>query len=86
MVRYSTVARSTKVPGFLMASRRRSPKRHRGVSKVVKPFEATALLANAGMRRTIHHYGRKEAIFSQGESADAVFYIQQGEGEALRSL
>ena len=33
---------------------------------------------NAGIGRTIHRYLPKQAIFSQREIADSVFYLQQG--------
>lgn len=33
---------------------------------------------NAGVGRTIHNYRPKRPIFSQGEPADTVFYIQEG--------
>ena len=35
-------------------------------------------MANAGIGRTIHEYRAKQAIFSQGQFADAVYYIQEG--------
>jgi CRP-like cAMP-binding protein len=35
-------------------------------------------LASVGAGRTVHHYRPKQAIFSQGDRADAVFYIQEG--------
>ena len=41
-------------------------------------FDPKAFLAKAGMGKTVHHYGTRQAIFSQGERADAVFYIQKG--------
>jgi len=31
-----------------------------------------------GNRRTIHHFKKKRAIFSQGDAADSVFYLQEG--------
>jgi CRP/FNR family transcriptional regulator, cyclic AMP receptor protein len=61
-----------------MKSPRRSSKRQRRVSKPVKPFDAKAFLAQAGFGRTVHQFDPKRAIFSQGEPAAAVFYIQQG--------
>jgi len=42
-------------------------------------FDATAFLAKAGGGRTISTYVKDQVIFSQGESADAVFYIQTGQ-------
>ncbi len=41
-------------------------------------FNATAFLANAGLGRRIIHLEPKDAFFSQGDPADAVFYLQQG--------
>jgi len=35
-------------------------------------------LTQAGIGRTVHHYSPKQTIFSQGERAEAVFYIQAG--------
>jgi CRP/FNR family cyclic AMP-dependent transcriptional regulator len=61
-----------------MTSPRRLPKRRIRASKPIKPFDSQAFLAQAGVGRTVHHYSPKQAIFSQGEPADAVFYIQDG--------
>jgi CRP/FNR family transcriptional regulator, cyclic AMP receptor protein len=41
-------------------------------------FDAKSFLEQAGAGRTVHVYDPKQAIFSQGESGDAVFYVQQG--------
>jgi len=65
-------------PQAPMKSPRKSSKRQRRVSKPVKPFDAKAFLAQTGFGRTVHQFNPKQAIFSQGEPADAVFYIQQG--------
>jgi CRP/FNR family cyclic AMP-dependent transcriptional regulator len=40
---------------------------------------AEALLAHANGGRTVSAYKKDQTLFSQGEPADAVFYIQQGE-------
>jgi CRP/FNR family transcriptional regulator, cyclic AMP receptor protein len=40
---------------------------------IPKPF-----LAHAGLGRIVHRYDPKQTIFSQGQRADAVFYIQEG--------
>jgi CRP/FNR family transcriptional regulator, cyclic AMP receptor protein len=55
-----------------------SPKRRGRTSKPIGPFDAKSFLTNAGVGRTVHNYDAQQAIFSQGEPADAVFYIQQG--------
>ena len=41
-------------------------------------FDPTTFLAKVGEGKTISTYGKNEVIFSQGEEADAVFYIQKG--------
>jgi CRP-like cAMP-binding protein len=41
-------------------------------------FDAAAFLAKAGLGRKIVQLAPKEAFYSQGDPADAVFYIQQG--------
>ncbi len=42
-------------------------------------FDAETLLAQANGGRTVATYRRNQIVFSQGEPADAVFYIQQGQ-------
>ena len=46
--------------------------------KETKLFDPTAFLASVGLGRTLRHYRPKQAVFSQGDRADAVFYIRQG--------
>ena len=41
-------------------------------------FDPKEFLAKVGTGKTISKYRKNQTIFSQGESADAVFYIQQG--------
>jgi CRP-like cAMP-binding protein len=41
-------------------------------------FDPAAFLAKVGEGKTISEFGKNETIFSQGEVADAVFYIQKG--------
>ncbi|MGH2359577.1 MAG: Crp/Fnr family transcriptional regulator [bacterium] len=41
-------------------------------------FDLKALLAKAGDGRSILEYQQKQTLFSQGDSADAVFYILKG--------
>ena len=41
-------------------------------------FDPQAFLTNAGIGKTVCHYEPKKPIFSQGERADTVFYIQTG--------
>jgi CRP/FNR family transcriptional regulator, cyclic AMP receptor protein len=61
-----------------MPSPRRLPKRQLRPLSQIKLFHPREFLANAGIGRTIQHYARKQAIFSQGKPADAVYYIQEG--------
>jgi CRP/FNR family cyclic AMP-dependent transcriptional regulator len=49
-------------------------KKRRGAS-----FEPTTFLAKVGDGKTISEYQKDQIAFSQGEIADAVFYIQKGE-------
>jgi CRP/FNR family transcriptional regulator, cyclic AMP receptor protein len=49
-----------------MATRRRSR------------FDPKAFLAEVGEGRTISQYRKDQIVFSQGDPADAVFYIQKG--------
>jgi CRP/FNR family cyclic AMP-dependent transcriptional regulator len=44
----------------------------------VKFFDAKAFLSQSGIGRTLHEYTAKQAIFSQGDRSDAVFYVQTG--------
>jgi len=41
-------------------------------------FDVSAFLANAGIGRTIVQLKRKQPLFSQGDLADSVFYLQMG--------
>jgi len=42
------------------------------------PFELQAFLDSAGVARTIRTYERSAVVFSQGDVATDVFYIQNG--------
>jgi CRP/FNR family transcriptional regulator, cyclic AMP receptor protein len=46
--------------------------------RTIRRFDPTAFLARAGLGRTIVELKKKQTIFSQGDSAEAVFYIQRG--------
>jgi CRP-like cAMP-binding protein len=41
-------------------------------------FDPKAFLAKVGEGKTISKYPKDQTVFSQGEIADAVFYIQKG--------
>jgi len=47
-------------------------------AKVVCSFDAQAFLDSAGVSRKIVHYRRSEKIYSQGDQASSVMYIQNG--------
>src|SRR6476661_9439770 len=42
------------------------------------PFDPKILLSKVGDGRSIGKYRKNQVVFSQGELADAVFYIQKG--------
>ena len=46
--------------------------------KVKSAFDPKALLASVGARRTIREYHASQTIFSQGDRADAVFFVHSG--------
>jgi CRP/FNR family transcriptional regulator, cyclic AMP receptor protein len=60
-----------------MPSPRKPPARRRA-RKPARSFDPQAFLASAGVGRSVHLYKPKQTVFSQGERADTVFYIQQG--------
>jgi Cyclic nucleotide-binding domain len=41
-------------------------------------FDPKTFLAKVGEGRSIGKYGKEQIVFSQGDAADAVFYIQKG--------
>jgi CRP-like cAMP-binding protein len=47
-------------------------------TKQKRPFDAQAFLDSAGVERRIVEFRRAEPIYSQGDSCDAVLYIQTG--------
>ena len=48
------------------------------ISEKLKQFRPEAFLSQTGLGRTIANVKKKERIFSQGDTADAVFFIQKG--------
>ncbi len=46
--------------------------------KKIRLFDPKAFLAQAGLGRTIMEMEKRQTVFSQGDPAEAVFYIQQG--------
>lgn len=61
-----------------MRSPSRLLNRQLSAQKSTKVFDPRAFLANVGIGRTLCYYSPKQVLFSQGERADAVFYIQDG--------
>jgi|SRR5580704_934604 CRP/FNR family cyclic AMP-dependent transcriptional regulator len=57
------------------STRKARPRRARKPNAL---FDPKAFLAQPGVGRTLQQYCPKEAIFSQGERSDAVFYLQEG--------
>jgi CRP-like cAMP-binding protein len=60
-----------------MASLRSVPNRARP-QKPREIFDPQIFLAHPGRGRSIQHYSPKQAIFSQGERAETLFYLQKG--------
>jgi CRP-like cAMP-binding protein len=48
------------------------------VPSIEKKFDATAFLANIGQGRRLLEFRKKASIYTQGEAADAIFYLQKG--------
>src|SRR5208337_3513080 len=61
-----------------MVSLRRLPTRKSLARRQTNLFDPKVFLANVGAGRTVRQYRPKQAIFSQGDRAEAVFYIQEG--------
>ena len=47
--------------------------------RVIASFDPKEFLAKLGEGKTISKYQKDQVVFSQGEVADAVFYIRDGE-------
>lgn len=48
------------------------------IKRTKNPFDPLAFLAKVGTGKTISVYRKDQIIFSQGEVADTIFYIQKG--------
>lgn len=48
------------------------------LAKSIPTFDPKALLARVSEGRSVAFYRRKQVIFSQGDPADCVFYVQKG--------
>jgi len=51
---------------------------HQTPIREIQLFDPSAFLSQAGLGRTIIRLRKKQTIFSQGDSAEDVFYIQRG--------
>src|ERR1051325_9302337 len=45
------------------------------------PFDPKSFVAKVGDGRSIERFGKDQIVFSQGDRADAVFYIQKGKAK-----
>jgi len=61
-----------------MTSLYRLPTRKSRAQKQAKFFDSKVFLSNVGVGRTVQRYHPKQVIFSQGDRANAVFYILEG--------
>src|SRR5690242_12571469 len=62
-----------------IAVERRASQRRNGIGLARRiVFDAAEFLAKAGLSRVVAEYPKSGTIFSQGDAADAVFYIQKG--------
>jgi len=46
-------------------------------------FDPRAFLCRNGSGKTIEHFAKNQKVFSQGDIADAVFFIQTGRSRSL---
>ena len=72
---YGTVPTLAELP--MPTPRRMTKRQPRGLTPI-RRFDPKEFLANAGLGRTVHRYKQRQIIFSQGDTADAVYYIQEG--------
>jgi CRP/FNR family cyclic AMP-dependent transcriptional regulator len=49
-----------------------------GIKKLSKDFDPKTFLAKVGVGKTVVSLKKKDAVFSQGSPADAVFYVKKG--------
>src|ERR1041385_7895186 len=45
------------------------------------PFDPKSFVAKVGDGRSIERFGKDQIVFSQGDAADAVFYMQKGKAK-----
>ena len=61
-----------------MSALRRPPIVPRVIRNGRKSFDPQDFLAHSGIGKTVSRYIPKQTIFSQGDSGDSVFYLQEG--------
>jgi len=72
-----TAERAHVYKGSLGAESRGAPNHH--MAQKLKPhFDPKTLLAKVGKPKAPAGYGKNQKVFSQGDAAEAIFYIQQG--------
>jgi CRP-like cAMP-binding protein len=49
------------------------------LTKLIRRFDPKALVSRVDEGRSVETFRRKQTIFSQGDPADAVFYVQKGQ-------
>lgn len=54
------------------------PAGHMTMARPSRSLDPKAFLARAGKGRSFANYKKNQIVFSQGDVADAVFYIQKG--------
>jgi CRP/FNR family cyclic AMP-dependent transcriptional regulator len=47
-------------------------------AKMTRPFDVNLFLSTVDGERSLSNYGKDQRVFSQGDPADSVFYIQKG--------
>ena len=65
-------------PGTPLDGSTYAPSKGRQHRASVEAFNPAEFLANAGLGRTIVNLNKKQVLFSQGQPADAIFYLQKG--------
>jgi hypothetical protein len=81
-----TILTFLRIYSFLIKDQRKLPSAHsellRGplvaASKKLSKFDTKTFLSTINGGRKIVVFSKKEAIFAQGDSADAVFYVKEG--------
>lgn len=67
------LSKTRPTPSIPKARTRTTPRSHGPLA-----FDPQLLLSRLGAEKSFHQYRDKQAVFSQGDPADAVFYIQKG--------